>query len=230
MREAQTVTELVKPLELQKLRNLKREHRSFINLDPLQRGGILSPEAREALEAWGDGYSICDFCTGRLDMIRNPPIYHFVHELLPKFLNVDVVRITQGAREGKFMVMHSLCKPGDTIVIDGNAHYSTYVAAERAGLNLEIVPNSGYPEFRINPEGYAEAIEEVRKISGRLPPLTLLTYPDGNYGNLPDAKKIAEISHEHGVPLLLNAAYSVGRMPLSCRDLDCDFVVGSGHK
>ena len=216
--------------DLQKLRELEREHLGLINLDPLQRGGILSPEARKALDMWGDGYSVCDFCTGRLDLIRSPPIFTFVYEVLPKFLEIDIARVTNGAREGKFIVMHSICKPGDTIVIDKNAHYTTYVAAERAGLNLKIVPNSGYPEFRINPEDYAKAIDEVKTETGRVPSLTLLTYPDGNYGNLVDAKKVARISHEQDVPFLLNAAYGIGRMPISCKEIDCDFVVGSGHK
>ncbi len=221
---------MISTSELQKLRELEREHLRFINLDPLQRGGTLSPEAREALNVWGDGYSVCDFCTGRLDLIRSPPVFTFVHELLPKFLETDIARVTNGAREGKFMVMHSICKPGDTIVIDKNAHYTTYVAAERAGLNLKIVPNSGYPEFRINPEDYAKSIEEARGETGRLPSLTVLTYPDGSYGNLPDAKAVAKISREHDIPFLLNAAYGVGRMPISCREIGCDFVVGSGHK
>jgi Sep-tRNA:Cys-tRNA synthetase len=143
---------------------------------------------------------------------------------------VDVARITNGARESKFMVMHSICKPGNTVVADMNAHYTTYLAAERAGLSLKIVPSSGYPEFRINAEDYAKAIEGVKKESGRMPSLTVLTYPDGNYGNLPDAKQVAKVSHEFGVPLLLNAAYGIGRMPVSCKEIGCDFVVGSGHK
>ena len=57
-------------------------------------------------------------------------------------MNTDHARTVHGAREGKFAVMHALCKPGDTIVIDGNAHYTTHVAAERAGLNMVEVPNS----------------------------------------------------------------------------------------
>jgi Sep-tRNA:Cys-tRNA synthetase len=216
--------------ELRKLDVLNREHLKSINVDPLQRGGVLTPQGRKALETWGDGYSVCDFCTGRLDLIKSPPIFEFVHEILPKFLDIDIARVTNGAREGKFAVMHSICRAGDTIVIDKNAHYTTYVAAERVGLSLKIVQNSGYPEFRIHPEDYAKAIEEVKSETGKIPSLILLTYPDGNYGNLPDAKQVAKISHEYGVPFLLNGAYAVGRMTFSSREIGCDFIVGSGHK
>lgn len=221
---------MFKPSELQKFKRLKREHRKYINLDPLQTGGVLSLEARKALEEWGDGYSVCDFCTGRLDLIRNPPIYDFIHRILPEFIDIDFICVTNGAREGKFMVMHSICKPGDTIIIDKNAHYTTYVGAERAGLRIKEVPHSGHPKFKINEEDYAKTIEEVKKGTGELPSLALLTWPDGNYGNMPDAKKVARICHEYDVPFLLNAAYGIGRMPVSARGIGCDFIVGSGHK
>jgi Sep-tRNA:Cys-tRNA synthetase len=57
-----------------------------------------------------------------------------------------------------------------------------------------------------------------------------LTYPDGNYGNIVDAKAVAGVCHDYGVPILLNGAYSVGRMPVNARDLDVDLIVASGHK
>jgi Sep-tRNA:Cys-tRNA synthetase len=215
---------------LQKLQQLKRQGPQDINLNPLQRGGLLYPSSRQALVEWADGYSICDFCDGRLDQIKRPPIADFVHTLLPEFLDIDVVRVTHGAREGKFVVMHAICQPDDTIVIDGNAHYSTYVAAERRRLRIRAVPNTGYPGFVIRPEAYMQAIEETIRDTGKPPALVVLTYPDGSYGNLVNAKQVAEIAHAYQVPFLLNAAYAMGRMPLSARELDCDFIVGSGHK
>jgi len=211
------------------LKNLRRDV-GKINLNPLQRGGILSEDARRVLAEWADGYSICDFCTGKLDEITKPPVKRFVHDVLPEFLGIDEVRLTHGAREGKFIVMHSLAEKGDWVVFDENAHYSSYVAAERAGLKVKVAKSTGHPEYLITEESFKEAIEEVIDESGEAPKLALLTYPDGNYGNLPDAKRISEVCHKFGVPLLLNCAYSVGRMPVNARDLGADFIVGSGHK
>jgi Sep-tRNA:Cys-tRNA synthetase len=215
---------------LRKLQQLSRQGPQDINLNPLQRGGLLYSESHQALMEWADGYSICDFCDGRLDQIKRPPIADFVHTLLPQFLDIDVVRVTHGAREGKFAVMHAICQPDDTIVIDGNAHYSTYVAAERSRLRIRAVPNTGYPHFMITPEAYTQAIQETIRDTGKPPALVVLTYPDGSYGNVVNAKHVAAIAHEYQIPFLLNAAYAMGRMPLSARELDCDFVVGSGHK
>ncbi|KAF5410821.1 MAG: O-phospho-L-seryl-tRNA:Cys-tRNA synthase 1 [Candidatus Methanogasteraceae archaeon] len=208
---------------------LKRSTLGMINIDPLQRGGLLTPEARCALAEWGDGYSICDFCPGKLEEIKKPPIHNFVYEDLPAFLGVDHARVTNGARESIFAVMHALGKKDGCVVMDGNAHYTSLVATERAGLGISQVPVSDRPEYRIDPEGYAENIEEQQK-SGEEVVLAVLTYPDGNYGNIVDAKRVSTICHEYDVPLLLNCAYSVGRMPVSAKDLGADFIAGSGHK
>ena len=209
---------------LAKLSGLRREHKGLINLMPLQTGGMLTEAAREALTEFGDGYSVCDFCQGVLCDIANPPIRDFVQEILPPFLGCEVATITHGAREAKFMVMHSLARAGDTILVDGNRHYTTFVAAERVGLNTIEVPHSGHPQFRIDVSEYAALIKQ------HAPKLMLLTYPDGNYGNLPDARRLGEIAQEHNVPFILNGAYAAGRMPISMEEMGADFIVGSGHK
>jgi len=213
---------------LERFTNLKREM-APINLDPLQRGGILTPEARAALIEWGDGYSICDFCAGAMDKITNPPVEEFVHRVLPEFLGIEEVRVTHGAREGKFAAMHALCEKGDWVVVDGSAHYTTILAAERAGLKIEYVASSGTPSYAIAADGYAAAIEQAYEHKGNVS-MAVLTYPDGNYGNLADARAVADVCHDYGVPLLLNGAYSVGRMPVSAAALGADIIVGSGHK
>jgi Sep-tRNA:Cys-tRNA synthetase len=209
---------------LQKLANLQRQHKGLVNLMPLQTGGMLTEAAKKALGEFGDGYSTCDFCLGRLCDITNPPVIEFVHELLPKFLGCEIATLTYGARDGIFMVMHSLAEPGDSVIVDGNRHYTTVVAAERAGLGVIEVASSGYPEYRIDVNAYITLIKKHN------PKLILLTYPDGNYGNLPDAKRLGEIAQEYDIPYIINGAYAVGRMPVNMEDLGADFIVGSGHK
>jgi len=209
---------------LHKLSELHRQHKGLINLMPLQTGGMLTDAAREALTEFGDGYSVCDFCQGSLCNITNPAIRDFVQELLPQFLGCDVATITHGAREAKFTVMHSLTRSGDSILVDANRHYTTIVAAERVGLNVIEAPNSGHPEFRVTVNKYASLIKNYA------PKLILLTYPDGNYGNIPDARRLGEIAQEYNIPYILNGAYAVGRMPVSMEEMGADFIIGSGHK
>jgi Sep-tRNA:Cys-tRNA synthetase len=139
-------------------------------------------------------------------------------------LGCDVATLTYGARDGIFMVMHSLAKPGDSIIVDGNRHYTTIVAAERVGLKVIEVPSSGYSEFRVDVNEYKSLMEKHK------PKLILLTYPDGNYGNLSDAKSLGEFAQEYNIPYVVNGAYAVGRMPVGMEELGADFIVGSGHK
>jgi Sep-tRNA:Cys-tRNA synthetase len=220
--------------KLKKYLNLQREfaRKDYINLNPIQRGGILTEEARKALVEFGDGYSVCDWCppkAARLDMIQNPPIKDFLEDLAC-FLNMDVVRIVTRCREAKFIVFRMLGKPGDYVVVDSLAHYTTYLAAEAAGLKIKEVPHSGYPEYRLNLDAYAEKIEEVKKETGKPPVAVLLTHVDSFYGNLNDASYVAKICHEYEVPFILNAAYTAGVMPIDGKNLDVDVLVGSGHK
>lgn len=206
-------------------RGVEREN---LNLNPLQRGGILPTEAREALYEFGDGYSVCDYCEGRLDQVNKPHINNFLDDLA-NFLNVDEVRTVHGAREGKFAVMHALCNKGDIVLADGNAHYTTHLAAERNGLEIVEVPNNGGNEFKIDMGTYKEYLERAIDDYGEIK-LAVLTHVDGNYGNLTDAKKFAKICSDLNVPSLLNCAYSMGRLPINAKKWGIDFVVGSGHK
>ncbi|HIH64491.1 O-phospho-L-seryl-tRNA:Cys-tRNA synthase [Methanothermobacter sp. KEPCO 2] len=201
--------------------------RDNLNLNPLQRGGVLPAAARKALYEFGDGYSVCDYCAGRLDQVTRPAVNSFLDDLAD-FIDADAVRTVHGAREGKFAVMHALCEAGDTIVADGNAHYTTHLAAERNNLEIVEVPSTGYPDYEIKPETYREVLEDVAdRVDVKL---AVLTHVDGNYGNLTDAEEVARICRKMGVPLLLNCAYSMGRLPVKLREIGADFVVGSGHK
>ncbi len=200
-----------------------------LNINPLQTAGRASAEVRKAAGRYTDGYSVCDRCAGVLHDIEKPDIKSFTAELA-EFLGVDRAAVTMGAREGKFAVIHTVAKPGDTIILDGNAHYSTMVAAQRAGVEIMKTHYTEPPEFKILPESFAEALDRCKTETGKPAALAVLTHVDGSYGNLTDAKAIAGICHDAGVPVLLNGAYSAGRMPVNARELGVDFLVGSGHK
>ena len=208
--------------------NLRRPSSGMINVHPIQRGGILTEEARQVLLEWADGYSVCDLCLeGRVDLVKNPPIEEFKKDVA-EFLYMDEVRFTAGARHAKFVIMSAF--RNKTVVVDSLAHYTSYIAAELNEMRIYEVPNSGYPEFRIEPEKYAETFERVKEETGKYPDLALLTHVDYRYGNVTDAKEVGKICREYGVPLILNTAYSSGIMEINGKKLNVDFIVGSGHK
>ncbi len=219
---------------VQKYSNLTRTiNEEFINIHPIQRGGILTAEAFKALIAFGDGYSLCDNCLkGRIDQIENPPVVEFLKDMA-KFLNIDNVMLTASARESKRIIMGVLAKKYPkrrTVVIDSLAHYTTYIAIEANDLKLNEVLNSGDPEYKINPNNYEKIIKDVLDADGELPLLVLLTHVDYKYGNYNDPRPIAKICQEYDIPFLLNAAYSAGTLPLDCKEFQVDFITCSGHK
>jgi Sep-tRNA:Cys-tRNA synthetase len=201
----------------------------YVNVNPLQTGGRTYPETRKAVLSYVDGYSVCDWCTGSLLELDRPKVKVFLEEV-SEFLGMGKTMLTNGCREAKYSVLHALTRPGDAVVIDGNKHYTTYVACERAGVKIFEVGSSGPPEYKINPGDYGKVMEEVKSKTGDAPKLAILTHVDGSYGNVVDAAKVARVCEEHEVPLLLNTAYSSGRMPLDGRKLGVDFIACSGHK
>jgi len=208
---------------------LRDREEDYININPLQTAGRTHPETRKAIDSYIDGYSVCDWCAGALCKMEKPPIAKFLEEA-SKFLGMNQSMLTNGCREAKYAILHAITNPGDPVVIDGNKHYTTYVACERARVKIYEVPNNGKPEYRINPEDYEKTFEQVKKESGKPAKLAILTHVDGSYGNVVDAKKVAGICKLHNVPFLLNTAYSSGRMPVDGKEIGADFIAASCHK
>jgi len=57
---------MLQQTDIERLTTLERPHRGMINIMPLQTGSILTEAARRVLVEFGDGYSVCDYCQGRL--------------------------------------------------------------------------------------------------------------------------------------------------------------------
>lgn len=202
---------------------------SCINIDPIQVGGRLTPEAMKAIIAYGDGYSICDNCRKpfRLDYIRTPPVDVFFRDLA-SFLNMDVARVVPGARRGFQAVADTYVEKGDPVLITALSHYTEVLAIEARGGLIREIPKT--PGNIITPDAAGEKIEEVTRETGKTPPLLFLDHVDYQYGNLHPVDEIIRVAHQYDIPVLLNGAYTVGIMEVDGREIGADFVVGSGHK
>ncbi len=208
---------------------LRVREEDYINIQPIQRGGVLTPEARKALIVYGDGYSVCDYCFKpfRLDYIKKPDIQSFVSELA-EFLNMEKARVVRGARNGFQIVMNSLLDKGDIVLVSSLAHYSLCLAVEASGGEWREIPVN--QDNILTPESVVEKIEYIKKKEGKPPKLVAVHHVDYQFGNLHPVKEIAKVCHEYDIPILLNGAYTVGIMPVDGKELGVDFIVGSGHK
>lgn len=201
---------------------------AFINIQPIQAAGRLTPEARKALIAYADGYSVCDWCLKpfRLDKIQKPPIDQF-HQELAEFLGMDEARVVPGARRGFQSVVSSLVEKGDSVILSSLAHYTEFLAVEQAKGVVKEIPLKNNV---VTAENTAQKIEEVKRETRTLPKLIMLDHFDYMFGNNHDVYGVAKVAKEYGIPFLLNGAYSVGVMPVNGKKIGADFVVGSGHK
>ena len=201
----------------------------FINIQPIQAAGRLTPEAMKALISYGDGYSTCDWCRKpfRLDKIRRPPIDEF-HVELAKFVGMDQARVVPGARRGFQAVVSSLVGKEDSVVVSSLAHYSEFLAVEDAGGVVKEVPSN--EENVITAENTAQRIEQVQRETGELPKLIMMDHFDYVLGNEHDIHGIAKVAKNYDIPFLVNCAYSIGVMPINGKQMGADFLVGSGHK
>ncbi|KPV64612.1 MAG: O-phospho-L-seryl-tRNA:Cys-tRNA synthase [Candidatus Bathyarchaeota archaeon BA2] len=201
----------------------------FINIQPIQAAGRLTPEAMKAIIAYGDGYSTCDWCMApfRLDKIRMPPINEF-HVKLAKFVGMDQARVVPGARRGFQAVVSSLVEKGDSVIVSALAHYTEFLAVENVGGIVKEVPLN--EENIVTGENTAQKIEKVKKETGKLPKLIMMDHFDYMFGNEHDIHGIAKVAKEYDVPFLANCAYSLGVMPVNGKEMGADFLVGSGHK
>jgi cysteine desulfurase/selenocysteine lyase len=118
-----------------------------------------------------------------------------------------------------------LLEPGDRIVLTEMEHHSNLVpwqlAAERAGLELAFLGVSDDGTLDLS------ALDQLLAAPTKL---LSISHQSNVLGTVVPLREIIEAAHAHNVLVCVDAAQSVPHMPVSVRDLDCDFLAFSGHK
>jgi cysteine desulfurase/selenocysteine lyase len=118
-----------------------------------------------------------------------------------------------------------LLVPGDRVVLTEMEHHSNLVpwqlAAERAGLELAFLP--------VDDEGRVDLSNLDELLS---PPTRLvsISHQSNVLGTVVPLREIVDAAHARDVLVCVDAAQSVPHMPVSVRELGCDFLAFSGHK
>jgi cysteine desulfurase/selenocysteine lyase len=118
-----------------------------------------------------------------------------------------------------------LLSGGDRVVLTEMEHHSNLVpwqlAAERAGLTLGFL--------RVRDDGVLDLSDLDQLLA---PPTRLLSisHQSNVLGTVVPLRTIIEAAHARDVLVCVDAAQSVPHMPVSVRELDCDFLAFSGHK
>jgi cysteine desulfurase/selenocysteine lyase len=92
---------------------------------------------------------------------------------------------------------------------------------EERGAVLKVVPVDDSGELLL--DDYEAMLSPRTK-------LVSIVHVSNALGTINPAKKIVELAHARGVPVLLDGAQAVPHCRVDVQDLDCDFYVFSGHK
>lgn len=138
------------------------------------------------------------------------------------------VLFTSGTTEGINLVAQcfgDLLKVGDEVLITEMEHHSNIVPwqmlAERKQLTLRYIP------LKTNGELDLSQLDELLTEKTKL---VSITHISNSLGTINPIEDIIEKAHKKGAKVLIDAAQSLQHMKVNVQDLDCDFLVFSGHK
>ncbi len=114
---------------------------------------------------------------------------------------------------------------GDEILITAMEHHSNIVPwqllCEERGANLVVAP--------IDDRG-ALLLDEFEKCLSPRTRMVAVTHVSNALGSVNPVREITRLSHERGVPVLIDGAQAVPHGHVDVRELDCDFYAFSSHK
>jgi cysteine desulfurase/selenocysteine lyase len=151
---------------------------------------------------------------------------------LQRFVNARESReivYVRGTTEAINLVAYSYgranVKAGDEILISGLEHHSNIVPwqilCEATGAVLRVAAIDDRGEIRM---------DELERLLSPRTRLVAVGHVSNALGTINPVKRIVELAHGQGVPVLVDGAQGVPHLKVDVQDLDCDFYAFSGHK
>lgn len=166
--------------------------------------------------------------------MRATDAYEGARTRVAKFVNAaDPAEIifTRGTTEGINIVARSyasLLKAGDIILATEMEHHSNMIPwqqlAKATGATLQYVPVLG-----ADAEGGLDLAALDRLLTPQVK-LFAFTHFSNTLGTINPAQELCRRARAVGAVTVIDAAQSIGHMPLDVRALGCDFLSFSGHK
>ncbi|MBN9081791.1 MAG: cysteine desulfurase [Rhizobiales bacterium 62-17] len=158
--------------------------------------------------------------------------YETARERVRAFLNAgstEEIIFARGATEALNLVASSFGQahigPGDEIVLSIMEHHSNIVPwhfhRERNGAVLKWVGIDDDGNFPL--DEFEKALTPRTKI-------VALTHMSNVLGTIVPIKKVVEIAHARGIPVLVDGSQGAVHLNVDVRDLDVDFYIVTGHK
>ena len=114
---------------------------------------------------------------------------------------------------------------GDEIIISAMEHHCNIVPwqmlCEEKGAILRVIPMNDAGEL---------LFDEYEKLLSPRTKFVSVVHMSNALGTVNPIKQMIETAHRQGIPVLVDAAQSAYHMAVDVQDLDCEFLVFSGHK
>ena len=159
--------------------------------------------------------------------------YDDAHEKVARFIGakgMQEIVFTKNTTESVNIVAAALpqllqLKSGDEIVLTQMEHHSNIVpwqqAAKKIGAKLRFLEIDGNGELKV---------QQLQSIINKKTKVVAFTHVSNVLGTINPAKEVIAAAKEVGALTVVDAAQSVPHMPVSMKDLDCDFLAFSAHK
>jgi cysteine desulfurase / selenocysteine lyase len=158
--------------------------------------------------------------------------YEGAREKIAKFVNAaseKEIIYTRNATEAINLVAYSWglsnLQRGDEIILTVMEHHSNLIpwqfVAQKTGARLQFVQLTPEEEFDFG--HYQSLVTDKTK-------LVAVSHVSNTLGCINPVKDIVALAHQYGAKVLIDACQSAPHMSLDVRDLDCDWLVASGHK
>lgn len=159
--------------------------------------------------------------------------YEETRQKIAKFINArhtDEIIFTRNTTEAINLVSYSWGRAnvnrGDRVVISEIEHHSNIVPwqilTQEKGAKLEYVG--------VDDSGYLKMQEYEKYLASKKVKLVSLSQMSNVLGTIVPIEKMIKMSHEKGIPVLVDGAQSVPHMPVDVQKMDCDFMAFSAHK
>lgn len=158
--------------------------------------------------------------------------YEAARDKIANFINAksrQEIVFTRNATEAINLVAYSWgmnnLQPGDEIILSVMEHHSNIIpwqfVAQKTGAILKYV--------ELTPEETFD-LEQFKKLLSHKTKFVSIVHVSNTLGCINPVKEICQLAHEKGAKILIDACQSVPHMPVDVQQINCDWLVASGHK
>lgn len=149
-----------------------------------------------------------------------------------RFLNArstaEIV-FTRGTTESINLVAacfgEAFMREGDEVIVSEMEHHANIVSWQllqaRKGIRLRVIPVDDRGQLRM---------DEYERLFNERTRIVSVTHVSNVLGTVNPVRRIVDVAHAHGVPVLIDGAQSTPHFAVDVQSLGCDFFAFSGHK